>query len=129
MPRTPSLRTAVSAGYWWAGRDNAILPELASSHEKRLKTRTLRSSSPTTMAPVYFAGDRVHVADPALRGCVRRHLQMLGLLDCKDALAWELVLLWIGFHPRLPKTRLCNHLCNLTTVIKREHLSGRTPAV
>src|SRR4051812_41883474 len=26
---------------WWAGRENAILPEPASSHTKRLKTRRL----------------------------------------------------------------------------------------
>jgi len=44
-----------------AGWDNAALPEPTPSHASCLKTRTLRSSSPTTMAPAHFAGDRVHV--------------------------------------------------------------------
>jgi hypothetical protein len=40
------------------GRDNDILSEPTSSHENCLKTRT--AQRPTTMAPAYFAGDRVH---------------------------------------------------------------------
>jgi hypothetical protein len=39
---------------WWAGRDNASLPKLTSSHENCLKTH--RVPPP---APAYFAGDRV----------------------------------------------------------------------
>ncbi len=51
-----------------AGRDHAALTEATSSQKSCLKTRTLRSSSPTTpalacgasVAPTHFVGDRVH---------------------------------------------------------------------
>jgi len=39
---------AVSAEYWWAGRDNATLTESVLSQETCMKTRTLPSSGPTT---------------------------------------------------------------------------------
>jgi len=35
------------------GRDNAILLEPTSSHPNCLKTRTLRSSSPTILTPMF----------------------------------------------------------------------------
>jgi hypothetical protein len=50
MPRT------LSAGYWWAGRDNATLPEPASSHANCPKTRTPRSDSPTITVLALFQG-------------------------------------------------------------------------
>ena len=48
------LQSTVSVTRWWVGRDDTTLPEPTSSHEKRLKTRTQRSCSPTTMAPALF---------------------------------------------------------------------------
>jgi hypothetical protein len=46
------------SGYWWAGRDNAALPEPAPSHANCLKTRTAKRPTITTL--VQFAGGRVH---------------------------------------------------------------------
>ncbi|HEU0294435.1 MAG TPA: hypothetical protein VFR47_16975 [Anaerolineales bacterium] len=58
------------------GQDNAILTEPVSSHADCLtarrdgvRTPSLRAAA-TTMAPASFAGVRVHIVDPAQRGCV-----------------------------------------------------------
>jgi hypothetical protein len=39
--RTPKNSPTVGVTRWWAGRDNAILPELTPSHANCLKTRRL----------------------------------------------------------------------------------------
>jgi hypothetical protein len=68
----------VSITRWWAGRDNATLPEATSSHANCLKTRRLPPHLHWRAVPVWLRrspGDRVHYYPGDLPGrCVERRL-------------------------------------------------------
>src|SRR6266487_1789851 len=95
------------SGHWWAGRDNATLTEPTSSHRNCLKTRTLRSSSPTSVAVAPWR-HRVHVVDPALRGCVGRFRFAQALLTQTRYHRWHYKILHSTFFLARTKTQLAN---------------------